>query len=61
MNFIIYRLIAVPDHTTHPDQGLLSNLPLTLVKDVTIKNNNLIAATQGRSFWIILSSRNWTE
>jgi photosystem II stability/assembly factor-like uncharacterized protein len=29
------------------------NLPLVPVTDLTIKNDNLIAATQGRSFWII--------
>jgi hypothetical protein len=29
------------------------NLPIVPVTDLTIKNNNLIAATQGRSFWII--------
>lgn len=28
------------------------NLPIVPVTDLTIKNNNLIAATQGRSFWI---------
>ena len=27
------------------------NLPLVPITDLTIKNNNLIAATQGRSFW----------
>jgi photosystem II stability/assembly factor-like uncharacterized protein len=30
-----------------------SNLPLVPITDLTIKNDNLIAATQGRSFWII--------
>jgi photosystem II stability/assembly factor-like uncharacterized protein len=29
------------------------NLPIVPVNDLTIKNDNLIAATQGRSFWII--------
>lgn len=29
------------------------NLPMVPVTDLTIKNDNLIAATQGRSFWII--------
>lgn len=29
------------------------NLPKVPITDLTIKNNNLIAATQGRSFWII--------
>lgn len=29
------------------------NLPLVPITDLTIKNNNLIAATQGRGFWII--------
>ncbi len=33
-----------------PFQG---NLPMVPITDLTIKNNNLIAATQGRSFWII--------
>ncbi len=29
------------------------NLPLTPITDLTIKNNNLIVATQGRSLWIL--------
>jgi len=29
------------------------NLPIVPITDLTIKNNNLIAATQGRSFWIM--------
>ena len=29
------------------------NLPVVPITDLTIKNNNLIAATQGRSFWLI--------
>ncbi len=29
------------------------NLPLVPVTDLTLKNDNLIAATQGRSFWLI--------
>ena len=29
------------------------NLPLVPITDLTIKNNNLIAATQGRSVWLI--------
>lgn len=29
------------------------NLPIVPITDLTIKNNNLIAATQGRAFWII--------
>ncbi|WP_421878164.1 WD40/YVTN/BNR-like repeat-containing protein [Marinoscillum sp.] len=29
------------------------NLPMVPITDLTIKNNNLIAATQGRGFWII--------
>lgn len=29
------------------------NLPIVPITDLTIKDNNLIAATQGRSFWII--------
>ncbi|WP_367390112.1 glycosyl hydrolase [Lewinella sp. LCG006] len=29
------------------------NMPMVPITDLTIKNNNLIAATQGRSFWMI--------
>jgi photosystem II stability/assembly factor-like uncharacterized protein len=29
------------------------NLPIVPITDLTLKNDNLIAATQGRSFWII--------
>ena len=29
------------------------NLPIVPITDLTIKNDNLIAATQGRAFWII--------
>ncbi len=29
------------------------NLPIVPITDLTIKNDNLVAATQGRSFWII--------
>ncbi len=29
------------------------NLPIAPITDLTVKNDNLIAATQGRSFWII--------
>lgn len=29
------------------------NLPIVPITDLSVKNNNLIAATQGRSFWII--------
>jgi len=29
------------------------NLPIVPITDLTLKNNNLIAATQGRSFWMI--------
>ncbi len=29
------------------------NLPVVSITDLTIKDNNLIAATQGRSFWLI--------
>lgn len=29
------------------------NLPIVPVTDLTVKNDNLIAATQGRSFWLI--------
>ena len=34
----------------HPFQ---LNLPIVPITDLTIKNDNLIAATQGRSFWMI--------
>ncbi len=34
-------------------QSFQQNLPIVPITDLTIKNNNLIAATQGRSFWII--------
>ncbi len=34
----------------HPFQ---MNLPIVPITDLTIKNNDLIAATQGRSFWLI--------
>ncbi|GAB3829654.1 WD40/YVTN/BNR-like repeat-containing protein [Pontibacter rugosus] len=34
-------------------QPFQMNLPLTSITDLTIKNDNLIAATQGRSFWLI--------
>ncbi|MEP6796217.1 MAG: glycosyl hydrolase [Saprospiraceae bacterium] len=34
-------------------QSLQLNMPIVPVTDLTIKNNNLIAATQGRSFWIL--------
>jgi photosystem II stability/assembly factor-like uncharacterized protein len=33
--------------------SLQLNLPIVPITDLTIKDNNLIAATQGRSFWII--------
>ncbi len=33
--------------------SLQLNLPIVSITDLTIKDNNLIAATQGRSFWII--------
>lgn len=33
--------------------SLQLNLPIVPITDLAIKNNNLIAATQGRSFWII--------
>ncbi len=29
------------------------NLPITPITDLTIKNNDLVVATQGRSFWIL--------
>jgi photosystem II stability/assembly factor-like uncharacterized protein len=34
-------------------QPLQLNLPMVPITDLAIKNNNLIAATQGRSLWII--------
>lgn len=34
-------------------QSFQRNLPVVPITDLTIKNKNLIAATQGRSFWII--------
>ncbi|MGB4958760.1 MAG: glycosyl hydrolase [Saprospiraceae bacterium] len=34
-------------------QSFQMNLPMVPVTDLAIKNNNLIAATQGRSLWII--------
>lgn len=34
-------------------QSFQMNLPIVPITDLTIKENNLIAATQGRSFWII--------
>lgn len=34
-------------------QPFQMNLPIVPITDLTIKDNNLIAATQGRSFWII--------
>jgi photosystem II stability/assembly factor-like uncharacterized protein len=34
-------------------QPFQMNLPIVPITDLTIKNDNLIAATQGRSFWII--------
>jgi len=34
-------------------QAFQLNLPIVPITDLTVKNNNLIAATQGRSFWII--------
>lgn len=34
-------------------QSLQMNLPIVPITDLTIKNDNLIAATQGRSFWLI--------
>lgn len=33
--------------------SLQMNLPIVPITDLTVKENNLIAATQGRSFWII--------
>lgn len=34
-------------------QPLQMNLPIVPITDLVIKNNNLIAATQGRSFWML--------
>ena len=34
-------------------QTFQNNLPIVPITDLAVKNNNLIAATQGRSFWII--------
>ncbi len=34
-------------------QSFQKNLPIVPITDLTIKEGNLIAATQGRSFWII--------
>ncbi len=34
-------------------QTFQQNLPIVPITDLAIKNNNLIAATQGRSFWIL--------
>ncbi len=34
-------------------QSFQLNLPIVPITDLAIKNDNLIAATQGRSFWII--------
>jgi photosystem II stability/assembly factor-like uncharacterized protein len=34
-------------------QSLQSNLPIVPVTDLTIKNDDLIASTQGRAFWIL--------
>ena len=34
-------------------QTLQMNLPIVPITDLAVKNNNLIAATQGRSFWML--------
>ena len=34
-------------------QTLQMNLPIVPITDLAVKNNNLIAATQGRSFWVL--------
>lgn len=34
-------------------QPFQMNLPMVPITDLALKNNNLIAATQGRSFWVI--------
>ncbi len=41
-----------PDDGAHW-QSLHLNLPVTPVHDLTIKDNDLVAATHGRSFWIL--------
>ncbi len=43
--------ISFDDGTTWKPFQL--NLPIVPITDLTIKNDNLIAATQGRSFWLI--------
>ena len=43
-------------------QAFQRNLPVTPVTDLAIKNNDLVVATQGRSFWILddlTPLRNW--
>lgn len=34
-------------------RSMQENLPIVPITDLAIKNNNLIAATQGRSFWLV--------
>jgi photosystem II stability/assembly factor-like uncharacterized protein len=34
-------------------QSLQLNLPMTSVRDVVVKNNDLVIATHGRSFWVL--------
>ena len=34
-------------------QPFQSNLPVTPIHDIVVKNNDLVAATHGRSFWIL--------
>ncbi|MGH7740548.1 MAG: VPS10 domain-containing protein [Candidatus Eiseniibacteriota bacterium] len=44
-------------------QAFQRNLPVTPVTDLTIKNGDLVVATQGRSFWILddlTPLRNWS-
>lgn len=38
-------------------QSLQQNLPITPVHDLIIKNNDIIVATHGRSFWILRDSQ----
>ena len=34
-------------------QPIQANLPIVPIHDMAVKNNDLIAATHGRSFWIL--------
>ncbi len=54
---VLYAGTETGMYISHNDgeewQSLQLNLPIVPITDLTIKDNNLIAATQGRSFWII--------